>query len=455
MVRKSRLVLVALAALVAAAIVALPAVADSVTGAIFTTDKDCSGVDLNIYSSKDAVYLNGGPRHDGAAGLPDGEYYVKVTEPDGDLLGTSIGATDETPVTVSGGEFVSCYQLSAILITANDGSPGYDTTTNAGAEYKAWVSKNPNFDPSNSKTDNFKVKEGDGPPATATLRVHKYYDANANGQHDPGETDLIGWGFRIHDHIDWVRFTPAEMVVDPDTYYVSEYMPIENNWIETDPSTGPLDTAGSMEVPPVPATGTRVEQITLNNGDNPDPLEFGNVCLGAGGGLTLGFWSNNNGLAATKSMGLETQLAFLRSLNLIQNVVDKKNNITGSKDFDPTAYKDFQSWLLKADATNMAYMLSAQLAAMELNVQSGKVSPSALIYAPGTDSANALGFATVSNVMNEANAALAPTATKGGPLTVKASANRTYEENLKIALDKGNNNLNFTQPTACAYTFPN
>jgi len=38
---------------------------------------------------------------------------------------------------------------------------------------------------------------------------------------------------------------------------------------------------------------------------------------------------------------------------------------------------------------------------------------------------------------------------------VKASANRTYEENLKIALDKGNNNLNFAQPTACPYTFPN
>src|SRR5215203_154515 len=294
MVRKSKLVLVAIAALVATAIVALPAVADSVTGAIFTTDSGCSGVDLNIYSSKDAVYLNGGPRHVGAAGLPDGEYYVKVTEPDGDLLGTSIGATDETPVSVSGGEFVSCYQLSAILITAPDGLPGYDTTTNAGAEYKAWVSKDPNFDPSNSKTDNFKVKEGEGPPEMATLRVHKYYDANANGQHDPGETDLTGWGFRIHDHIDWVRFTPAEMVVDPDTYYVSEYMPIENNWIETDPSTGSLDTASSLEAPPVPATGTRVQQITLNNGDD-ETLEFGNVCLGAGGGLTMGFWSNNSG----------------------------------------------------------------------------------------------------------------------------------------------------------------
>jgi|SRR5215208_1629121 hypothetical protein len=461
MVRKSKLVLVALAALVAAAIVALPAVAaDPISGAIFTTDSACSGVDLNIYGNKDEVYLNGGPAHPHAAGLPDGPYYVKVTQPDGTLLGTSVGSANETPVHVTNGGFDQCYQLSNILIKASDGSAGYDDTANSGGEYKAWVSTTSDFANDNSKTDNFKVKpqEDGGPPPQATLHIRKYYDANANGQYDTGESYLDGWKFRIHDHIDWVRYTPANMVLDAstplNTYYVSEYMPLQSNWIETDPSTGPIDTASSMEAPPVPATGTRVQQITLNNGDNPPPLEFGNVCLGAGGGLTLGFWSNSNGLAATKSMGLETQLAFLRSLNLIQNVFDKKNNITGTKDFDPTAYKDFQSWLLKADSTNMAYMLSAQLAAMELNVQSGKVSPSALIYSPGTDSANALGFATVSDVMNEANAALSPTATKGGRLTVKASANRTYEENLKIALDKGNNNLNFVQSSPCAFTFP-
>ena len=44
----------------------------------------------------------------------------------------------------------------------------------------------------------------------------------------------------------------------------------------------------------------------------------------------------------------------------------------------------------------MAYMLSAQLAAMRLNVLNGLVNASALIYAPGTNSANpATGFATV------------------------------------------------------------
>ena len=62
--------------------------------------------------------------------------------------------------------------------------------------------------------------------------------------------------------------------------------------------------------------------------------------------------------------------------------------------------------MLNATATNMAYMLSAQLAATALNVQNGLVNGKPLIYAPGTTSANALGFATVNAVMAEANTLL-------------------------------------------------
>ena len=58
-----------------------------VSGAIFTTDLGCTGVNINIFQSKDDVYLDGGPAHVGAAGLPDGSYYVQVTEPNGTPLG--------------------------------------------------------------------------------------------------------------------------------------------------------------------------------------------------------------------------------------------------------------------------------------------------------------------------------------------------------------------------------
>jgi hypothetical protein len=116
-----------------------------------------------------------------------------VTEPDGTLLGTSIGTTDGTPVTVSGGEFADCYQLASILIKASDGTGGYDVTSNPGGEYKVWVGSEASFVNDSTKTDNFKVKASSGGiPPRATLRMRKYYDANANGVNDDGQ--LINGG---------------------------------------------------------------------------------------------------------------------------------------------------------------------------------------------------------------------------------------------------------------------
>src|SRR6185295_1137426 len=117
------------------------------TGAIYTTDVGCTGVNINIFSSKDAVYLDGGPQG-GGSGLATGFYYVKVTKPDGTLLGTSVGSGNPTPVGVghvNAGKFDQCYQLSAILIKASDSTLGYDDTTNGGGEYKVWISPDSEF----------------------------------------------------------------------------------------------------------------------------------------------------------------------------------------------------------------------------------------------------------------------------------------------------------------------
>ena len=75
----------------------------NLTGAVFTTHGSCTGTDLNIYAHKDSVYANGGPQNGNAAGLPDGAYYVQVTSPDGQLLGTSVGSANERPAHVTGG----------------------------------------------------------------------------------------------------------------------------------------------------------------------------------------------------------------------------------------------------------------------------------------------------------------------------------------------------------------
>jgi hypothetical protein len=86
---------------------------------------------------------------------------------------------------------------------------------------------------------------------------------------------------------------------------------------------------------------------------------------------------------------------------------------------------------------------------MALNVHNGLVSGSALVYAPGTTSANAAGFATVSALMAEANAELGahPTAPDG-------AAWRAYQTALKTALDDANNNRTFVQGDASTCPAP-
>jgi hypothetical protein len=111
--------------------------------------------------------------------------------------------------------------------------------------------------------------------------------------------------------------------------------------------------------------------------------------------------------------------------------------------FNPTTYAQFRTWLLDANAKNMAYMLSAQLAAMKLNVLNGKVSGDALVYYPG------LGFISVNNLIAKADAELGLHG-----LTLAGSPYRAYQEMLKNALDNANNNKNFVQATPCGYTFP-
>jgi hypothetical protein len=168
-------------------------------------------------------------------------------------------------------------------------------------------------------------------------------------------------------------------------------------------------------------------------GDKEYNIEFGNVCLGAGGGKTLGFWSNKNGQAVMNDGGtIVPELNMLSVLNL--------KNATGGN-FDPGTYPVFRTWLLGANASNMAYMLSAQLAAMKLNVEAGLVNSGALVYLPCT------GFISVSDLMAAANAALA-----ADGYTPAGDPNRAYQECLKNALDKANNNMNFVQSSPCAYT---
>lgn len=405
-------------------------------GAIFTTDGACNGTNLNIFASKLDVFVNGGPAHPGAASLPDGRYFLRVTEPNGSQLGNPPRDGSNNPiatVTVAGGGFMQCYNLWANVVKQSDGTIGYDDTTNSGGEYKVWVSTTADFINSSTKTDNFKVRSA---PVVnpGHLHVLKFYDANANGRYDSGETLITGWQIAIadqeinwfnHSWTDYVRSTPVDLVGDAGTYHAGEVMPNEANWR----FIAATAADGSMVI-------TNHVDTSITDGDD-KTIRFGNLCLGAGGGLTLGFWSNKNGQASFNRV--PNGLAMLTALNL--------RNGAGAN-FDPANYNQVHDWLLSGTAVNMAYMLSVQMTAMTLNVASGGVSGSRLLYAPGTHSANQFGYASVNDILGEANASLGANGS-----TPDGSPVRAYQEALKNALDAGNNNLNFVQTSPCAFSF--
>ncbi|MGH2839798.1 MAG: hypothetical protein ACRDKY_03105 [Solirubrobacteraceae bacterium] len=168
------------------------------SGAIFTTLADGSEVNFNIYPNKEAVYLDGGPGPGApqtAAGLDDGTYVFQVTDPSGKtLLSTDLASCRQ--FTVSGGIITSVAPSGACAhVTGIDLDYGattvqlmpYNDTPNPGGVYKVWVTLVSDylagcsalgvidglsvvdcgykagvsvhgFIPSESKTDNFKVK---------------------------------------------------------------------------------------------------------------------------------------------------------------------------------------------------------------------------------------------------------------------------------------------------------
>jgi hypothetical protein len=177
----------------------LPAHATAPTGAIFTTLSDGTEVNLNIFPAKEAVYLDGGPgpgAPQSAAGLDDATYVFQVTDPSGQtLLSTDVAGCRQ--FTVSGGVIVNvtpsggCAHLTGDDVDHSAKTvqlmPYLDTPNNGGV-YKAWVTKVEDylagcaangfatglsvvdcgytpgnfhgFIPSDSKTDNYKIRTG-------------------------------------------------------------------------------------------------------------------------------------------------------------------------------------------------------------------------------------------------------------------------------------------------------
>jgi len=275
---------------------------------------------------------------------------------------------------------------------------------------------------------------GECPADARGICGYKWFDGDTDGQWGEAEPYINGWHITAaaevgEGEVEYAAYTAEDgfyLIVpssqEPNVYTVCESYPALDNWVQT----APAESCYLVEFPPADADQT---------------YDFGNVCIGSGGGHTLGFWSNKNG----RFRFMQNEVEALSGLNALY-----LRNKDGSH-FNPASYTQFRRWLLDADAINMAYMLSAQLAAAWLNVNIGWADPTALVYAPGVDGANTNGFITYEALIEAANADLqfnSDTRADG----VHAYA-RPYQAVLVAALTDTNNDVSFVQGGICDFWF--
>jgi hypothetical protein len=267
-------------------------------GSIYTTTFDGQAVNENTYSSKDAVYLSGGPQNANANGLPDGTYYFQVTDPSGaTLLSTDLAECRQLIVVagrVGGAEGPVCPHPNGVPNSSNGSTPvklaPFADTPNSGSAYKVWLIRQAadttiaadglhiNFSNSNAKTDNFKVVV---PPCsncnpTSLLAGKKFYDANANGLFDDGEVPVEGVQILI------LAGPTTTIVTTNESGNWSTNVPTGAEYlvIEFLPFTGPDGQPGSywQQTSPVADANGFQGYVGTVNGDQTN-LNFGNICF--------------------------------------------------------------------------------------------------------------------------------------------------------------------------------
>jgi hypothetical protein len=197
-----------------------------------------------------------------------------------------------------------------------------------------------------------------------------------------------------------------------------------------------VPTAGATQpIPDPPGTysGFAATTYSLINPDSPS------------GGHGTGFWRN----ASAQAFETLTDFSALTALNL-RTASGANEDFTSSLSADRTALSD---WLSHANAANMAYKLSAQLAVTELNVLHGDVNAnayvdvnlisSALIAAlnsgPNPNLVSPYGVVQITALIDAANPSLGINGDTKGP-----SAARTYQQALADVLSAINNNWAIT-----------
>jgi hypothetical protein len=441
--------------LLASLLVGGQASAAAIHGALFTTDS-AGNVNVNQYDTKADVYLDGGPPPNApctAAGMDDGVYVFQITNPSGTVV-LSSDDISHREFTVSGGVIVSSNDHPIVAGTC----PGavavqmvpYDDTPNNGGVYKAWVTRrsdyiaNGGFSPGSTKTDNFHVKLPAITPETADLNVYKFYDANGNGLWDGTEMPLFGWAMRV---TNGNGFDQTKPTLSPDGLATWTGLSVADNpYAVTEGTAGGtwhqsasiINGAATLNSPENPVTG-----LALEAGQTTEVI-FGNYCTCTSGGRTITWWTGYSGQTKlTDGVGMACQFKLINSAYLRRsNGLHFDLILTTS---EASNYAILSSWLLGgASATNIAYKLSTQLAAMKLNVEAGYVN-TANVYKPYGG--------TIAQLITDANTLLGNTSCTS--TCNPGSGTQLYADMATLAADLAALNANTTVIKAkpCAYSF--
>lgn len=268
----------------------------------------------------------------------------------------------------------------------------------------------------------------------------KFLDANQNGSND-SEPGIQGFKIEIawcqdaacssipqvvqtvytDANGDWSTVLPPPPTVPTQAtwwFRVCEVLPPSGSWTQTAP-------AGACYIVQVGGAGTPGPNTGLN---------FGNYCR-VTFGKTLGFWSNRNGQIVFDSLSGPTALAGLTALNLRDGA---------GAHFDPSSYTAFRTWILNATATNMAYMLSAQMAATYLSARAANAG-SVQVWFMGD-------WITVNTAISNANTLLSDGTCGSSCVVLSDNPLRSSMAAYKDLFDAINNNLAVTR--GCPVVYP-
>jgi SdrD B-like domain len=228
---------------------------------------------------------------------------------------------------------------------------------------------------------------------------------------------------------------------------------------------------GSYTVKEMPPAGTTIAKSPTSCAENlqvngttcagqTQTCNFSNICLAQRNVRTIGYWANHGNSSITGAA-----LCALNQLNLRNANGTLFTPITGcptpSMAQITAGRAAVASFLLSATATNMANMMSAQLAAMELNVMllspNGAMLGDELFAGPSSCFTNpplsALGEITLGDLINWVSTGVIADLGAHGT-TTSGSAYRACQEYKKNALDSANNDLNFVGDCNFAQTCP-